>query len=247
MGGAVMARQGRRPQRQSKINSKSNTKKERDLVAIVSKNKLVGIWTGDEATSKEIPAPNDRDTRLGAMQLFQEVLEQIPTNEEEILDIKTGIYLLDIVYHTMMNPGDAYSDKTISEECRDMILPLRRMWDERCLNCFLVSEKGSSATIVSDGFEWLKELAERKVAEAYGVSYEKQQVGINSGARELSPIEQLQQQYSNAIQKKLALLSDPKGNAEQINEYNEVIRQLGMALGLETPAADTTAEQSAEE
>lgn len=242
-----MARQGRRPQRQSKINSKSNTKKERDLVAIVSKSKLVGIWTGDEATSKEMPAPNDRDTRLGAMQLFQEVLEQIPTNDEEILDIKTGIYLLDIVYHAMLNPGDAYADKNISEECRDMILPLRAMWDERCLNCFLVSEKNSSASIVSDGFDWLQEIAERKVAAAYGVDYEKQQVGVNSGAKELSPLEQMQLQFSNIMNKKLELLVDPIANAEQIKAYDSMLSQLSMALGLQqsAPIVDN-AEQSAE-
>lgn len=241
-----MARQGRRPQRQSKINSKSNTKKERDLVAIVSKSKLVGIWTGDEATSKEIAAPNDRDTRLGAFQLFEEVLEQIPTNDEEVLDIKTGIYLLDIVYNAMMNPGDAYADRNISEECRDMILPLRRMWDERCLNCFLVSEKNSSATIVSDGFDWLQEIAERKVAAAYGVDYEKQQVGVNSGARELSPLEQMQQQYSNIMNKKLELLVDPVANAEQIKAYDTALSQLGMALGIQQPTPTANAEQSAE-
>ena len=218
----IMARQGRRPQRQSKINSnRKNTAKERDLVAIVSKSKLVGIWTGDEATSKEIPAPNDRDTRLGAMQLFKEVLEQIPTNEEEILDIKTGIYLLDIVYHTMMNPGDSYADKTISEECRDMILPLRRMWDERCLNCFLVSEKGSSATIVSDGFDWLKEIAERKVAEAYGVTYEKQQIGVNSATTVSFDDSQLRK-----YQTKLAELEDKLIDADTEEEETSLSKKI---------------------
>ena len=234
-----MGRQGRRPARQSKIN-RQNNKKERDLIAIVSKNKLVGIWTGDESTSKEIVAPNDRDTRLGAMQLFSEVLDQIPTNEEEILDIKTGIYLLDIVYTAMLNPGDAYADKTISEECRDMILPLRRKWDERCLNCFLVSEKGSSATIVSDGFEWLKELAERKVAETYGVTYEKQQVG-NCSSPKLTPEQKMQEQISNLINQKTTLaIEDPVKNAETIKIINESINQLQMVLGSKNNSADST-------
>ena len=147
-------------------------KDDRDYVAIVAKNKMVGIWTGNEETSKYIMAPNDRDTRLGALQLFSEVLDKIPTNDE-LLDKQVAIYALNCVTDCFTRPGDVIRSKEVSQEAKDMMAEIAQKYNERNYNCFLVPEKGSNATIVAEGFEWLQELGERLIAEANGVTYSK--------------------------------------------------------------------------
>ena len=145
----------------------------RTYISIVSKCKLVGIWTGSEDTSKFVPAPNDRDTRLGALQLFSEVLDDIPTNETELLDKQVAIYGLDCLIDCILRPGDVIRSEAVSDEAKAMVPELIAKFMDRNYNCFLMSEKGSSATIVREGFDWLQEVSERLLAGALGVTYEK--------------------------------------------------------------------------
>ncbi len=165
---------GKRQRRRSGQSNYTNlrNRNNRDYVALVSKNKLVGIWTGDEETSRFQPAENDRDTRLTALKMFDEILEQIPTNDE-LLDKQVAIYALDCVEQCFTKPGDVIRSKEVSDEAKEMIPELAAKFAERNYNCFLVSEKGSNATIVNDGFAWLQETSERIMAGALGVTYEK--------------------------------------------------------------------------
>lgn len=162
----------RRNRRNPNTNYGERARNNRDYIAIVSKNKLVGIWTGKEESSKVIAAPNDRDTRLGALQLFDEVLDRIPENDD-LLDKQVAIYGLDCLINCILRPGDVVRSTEISDEVKDMIPALIEKYTARSYNCFLVSEKGSNATIVSEGFDWLQEMAERFTAQAMGVTYEK--------------------------------------------------------------------------
>ena len=150
-------------------------KDDRDYIAIVAKNKMVGIWTGNEETSKYIMATNDRDTRLGALQLFSEILDKIPTNDD-LLDKQVAIYALNCVTDCFTRPGDIIRSKEVSQEAKDLMAEIAVKYNERNYNCFLVPEKNSNATIVAEGFEWLQELGERLIAEANGVTYTKNAV-----------------------------------------------------------------------
>ena len=175
----------RRNRRNPNTNYGERSKNNRDYIAIVSKNKLVGIWTGKEETSKVIAAPNDRDTRLGALQLFDEVLDRIPENHD-LLDKQVAIYCLDCLFNCILRPGDVIRSSEISDEVKEMIPALVEKYTARNYNCFLVSEQGSNATIVSEGFDWLQEMAERFTAQAMGVTYEKKDTNANSSAPEMS-------------------------------------------------------------
>ena len=221
---------GNRKNRPSRQYGYKNRKDDRDYVAIVSKSKLLGIWTGDESTSKIIAAPNDRDTRLGAFRLFDEVLDKIPTNDD-LLDKQVAIYGLDILVNAILRPGDVVRNGDITEEVQEMLEPMREKYFDRNYNCFLVSEKGSEASIVKEGFDWLQETAERKAAAAFGVSYEKQNFGTTTtGPRELSPMEKLQVKYNDIMDKKLELLMDPVGNEKQIAAYDAALNQIERML-----------------
>ena len=175
----------RRNRRNPNTNYGERARNNRDYIAIVSKSKLVGIWTGAEESSKVIAAPNDRDTRLGALQLFDEVLDRIPENHE-LLDKQVAIYGLDCLINCILRPGDVVRSTEISDEVKDMIPALVKKYTARNYNCFLVSEKGSNATIVTEGFDWLQEMAERLTAQAMGVTYEKKDTNANSSAPEMS-------------------------------------------------------------
>lgn len=179
------------------VNSNYATRKDdRDYVAIVAKNKMVGIWTGNEETSKYIMAPNDRDTRLGALQLFSEVLDKIPTNDE-LLDKQVAIYALNCVTDCFNRPGDIIRSKEVSQEAKDMMIEIAQKYNERNFNCFLVPEKGSNATIVAEGFEWLQELGERLIAEANGVTYSKVAVKEETTAvAHKTPLQKLEDKLS---------------------------------------------------
>lgn len=179
------------------VNSNYATRKDdRDYIAIVAKNKMVGIWTGNEETSKYIMAPNDRDTRLGALQLFSEILDRIPTNDE-LLDKQVAIYALNCVTDCFTRPGDIIRSKEVSQEAKDMMAEIAQKYNERNYNCFLVPEKGSNATIVAEGFEWLQELGERLIAEANGVTYSKVAVKEETTAvAHKSPLQKLEDKLS---------------------------------------------------
>lgn len=179
------------------VNSNYATRKDdRDYVAIVAKNKMVGIWTGNEETSKYIMAPNDRDTRLGALQLFSEILDKIPTNDE-LLDKQVAIYALNCVTDCFTRPGDIIRSKEVSQEAKDMMAELMVKYNERNFNCFLVPEKNSNATIVAEGFEWLQELGERLIAEANGVTYSKVAVKEETTAvAHKTPLQKLEDKLS---------------------------------------------------
>ena len=171
-------------------------KDDRDYVAIVAKNKMVGIWTGNEETSKYIMAPNDRDTRLGALQLFSEILDKIPTNDD-LLDKQVAIYALNCVTDCFTRPGDIIRSKEVSQEAKDMMAEIAVKYNERNYNCFLVPEKNSNATIVAEGFEWLQELGERLIAEANGVTYSKVAVKEETTAvAHKSPLQKLEDKLS---------------------------------------------------
>lgn len=145
-------------------------KDDRDYIAIVSKNKMVAIWTGEEDSSKYIMAPNDRDTRLGALQLLDEVLDRIPENSE-LLDKQVVIYALDCLYDCIFKPGDVVRSNTISDEVKEMIPAIIEKYTARNYNCFLMSERHSHATIVKAGFDWLQNISEKTIASANGVEY----------------------------------------------------------------------------
>lgn len=171
-------------------------KDDRDYIAIVAKNKMVGIWTGNEETSKYIMAPNDRDTRLGALQLFSEILDKIPTNDD-LLDKQVAIYALNCVTDCFTRPGDIIRSKEVSQEAKDMMAEIAVKYNERNYNCFLVPEKNSNATIVAEGFEWLQELGERLIAEANGVTYSKVAVKEETTAvAHKSPLQKLEDKLS---------------------------------------------------
>lgn len=191
----------RRNRRNPNTNYGERRANNRDYIAIVSKNKLVGIWTGAEETSKVIAAPNDRDTRLGALQLFDEVLDRIPENHE-LLDKQVAIYGLDCLINCILRPGDVVRSTEISDEVKDMIPALVEKYTARNYNCFLVSEKGSNATIVSEGFDWLQEMAERFTAQAMGVTYEKKDAKPTTAEAHKSPLEKLEDKLS-AIQEEI--------------------------------------------
>lgn len=175
----------RRNRRNPNTNYGERARNNRDYIAIVSKSKLVGIWTGKEETSKVIAAPNDRDTRLGALQLFDEVLDRIPENHD-LLDKQVAIYGLDCLVNCILRPGDVVRSTEISDEVKEMIPALVEKYIARNYNCFLVSEKGSNATIVGEGFDWLQEMAERFTAQAMGVNYEKKDTNGSASAPEMS-------------------------------------------------------------
>ena len=173
----------------------ASRKDDRTYVAIVAKNKMVGIWTGNEETSKYVMAPNDRDTRLGALQLFSEVLDQIPTNDE-LLDKQVAIYALNCVTDCFTRPGDIIRSTEVSKEAKEMLPELMEKFNERNFNCFLVPEKGSNATIVAEGFEWLQELCERLIAEANGVTYTKNTVKEEAPVAHKTPLQKLEDKLS---------------------------------------------------
>lgn len=176
----------------------NNRKDNRDYIAIVSKNKLVGIWTGDEDSSTFEPAPNDRDTRLGALKLFDEVLDKIPTNDEKLLDKQVAIYALDCLMNCFAKPGDIMRSDSVSDEAKEMIPELALKYFERSYNCFLVSESGSNATIVKEGFDWLQEASERLTASALGVTYEKKNEKKSSATTVvLTPLQQLESKLAD--------------------------------------------------
>ena len=179
------------------VNSNYATRKDdRDYIAIVAKNKMVGIWTGNEETSKYIMAPNDRDTRLGALQLFSEILDKIPTNDD-LLDKQVAIYALNCVTDCFTRPGDIIRSKEVSQEAKDMMAEIAVKYNERNYNCFLVPEKNSNATIVAEGFEWLQELGERLIAEANGVTYTKNAVKQEETAvAHKTPLQKLEDKLS---------------------------------------------------
>lgn len=191
-----MARNRRRSGRNVQSNYQSR-KNDRDYVAIVSKNKLVGIWTGEEDSSKFEPAPNDRDTRLGALKLFDEVLDRIPTNDE-LLDKQVAIYALDCLMSCFTNPGDIIRSDSVSQEAKDMIPELAQKYFDRSYNCFLVSAGGSNASIVKEGFDWLQETSERLAASALGVNYEKPEdkKASNTVATHKTPLQKLEDKLS---------------------------------------------------
>ena len=178
----------RRNRRNPNTNYGERARNNRDYIAIVSKSKLVGIWTGAEESSKVIAAPNDRDTRLGALQLFDEVLDRIPENHE-LLDKQVAIYGLDCLINCILRPGDVVRSTEISDEVKEMIPALVKKYTDRNYNCFLVSEKGSNATIVTEGFDWLQEMAERLLAGALGVTYEKKDAKPATAEAHKSPLE----------------------------------------------------------
>lgn len=178
----------RRNRRNPNTNYGERAKNNRDYIAIVSKNKLVGIWTGKEEDSKVIAAPNDRDTRLGALKLFDEVLDRIPENHD-LLDKQVAIYGLDCLINCILRPGDVVRSTEVSNEAKEMIPALTKKYMERSYNCFLVSEKGSNATIVTEGFDWLQEMAERFTAEALGVNYEKKAPNTAAPAEHKTPLQ----------------------------------------------------------
>ena len=172
-------------------------KDDRDYVAIVAKNKLVGIWTGVEEESNFAPAPNDRDTRLGALKLFDEVLDRIPTNDEKLLDKQVAVYALDCLMKCFTNPGDIMRSDSVSEEAKELIPELALKYFDRSYNCFLVSESGSNATIVKDGFDWLQEASERLAAQALGVTYEKKEdKAATTVAVHKTPLQKLEDKLS---------------------------------------------------
>ena len=179
------------------VNSNYATRKDdRDYIAIVAKNKMVGIWTGNEETSKYIMAPNDRDTRLGALQLFSEILDKIPTNDD-LLDKQVAIYALNCVTDCFTRPGDIIRSKEVSQEAKDMMAEIAQKYNDRNYNCFLVPEKNSNATIVAEGFEWLQELGERLIAEANGVTYTKNAVKQEETAvAHKTPLQKLEDKLS---------------------------------------------------
>lgn len=163
----IMARNRR--ERNVKSNYTSR-KDDRTYVSIISKNKLVGIWTGDESTSKYVAAPNDRDTRLGALRLLDEVLDSIPTNDE-LLDKQVAIYGINCLVDCFTKAGDVIRSKEVSQEAKDMIPEIARKLFERNYNCFLIDTRNSNASIVKDGFDWLQDVTEKNNGAANGVEY----------------------------------------------------------------------------
>ena len=186
----------RRNRRNPNTNYGERARNNRDYIAIVSKSKLVGIWTGAEESSKVIAAPNDRDTRLGALQLFDEVLDRIPENHE-LLDKQVAIYGLDCLINCILRPGDVVRSTEISDEVKEMIPALVEKYTARNYNCFLVSEKGSNATIVTEGFDWLQEMAERLTAQAMGVTYEKKDANSAAPTEHKTPLQKLEDKLSD--------------------------------------------------
>ena len=187
----------RRARRNTNVNyGQRNNKNNRDFVAIVSKSKLVGIWTGEEETSTYIPAPNDRDTRLGAMQLLDEVLDRIPTNDE-LLDKQVVIYCLDCLADCVLRPGDVIRAEGVSAEAKEMVPALVQKLADRSFNCFVMRESGSNATIVADGFAWLQDEAERKVGEAMGVHYEKKSAKAPAVEEHKTPLQKLEDKLAD--------------------------------------------------
>ena len=186
----------RRNRRNPNTNYGERARNNRDYIAIVSKSKLVGIWTGAEESSKVIAAPNDRDTRLGALQLFDEVLNRIPENHE-LLDKQVAIYGLDCLINCILRPGDVVRSTEISDEVKEMIPALVKKYTDRNYNCFLVSEKGSNATIVTEGFDWLQEMAERLTAQAMGVTYEKKDANSAAPTEHKTPLQKLEDKLSD--------------------------------------------------
>jgi hypothetical protein len=85
----------------------------------------------------------------------------------------------------------------VSQEAKDMMAELMVKYNERNFNCFLVPEKGSNATIVAEGFEWLQELGERLIAEANGVTYSKVAVKEETTAvAHKTPLQKLEDKLS---------------------------------------------------
>ena len=189
-----MAR-NRRSNRRTESNYQSR-KDDRTYVAIVSKNKLVGVWTGEEDTSRFVPAPNDRDTRLGALELFSEVLDDIPTNDT-LLDKQVAIYGINCLVDCFTKPGDIIRSKEVSEEAKEMIPELARKYFERSYNCFLVETRNSNATIVNEGFNWLQEASERLAAQAMGVTYEKKDANSAAPTEHKTPLQKLEDKLSD--------------------------------------------------
>lgn len=217
---------GRAPRKQRNAgyqNYNNPVKENRDYVAIVSKNKMVGIWTGSEESSKYVMAPNDRDTRLGALELFDEVLDRIPTNDQ-LLDRQVVIYSLDCLFDCIMRPGDVVRSEKVSDEAKAMIPGLIQKYIDRSFNCFLMSAGKSNAEIVRGGFDWLQDISERTIAEANGVHYEKKSEK-KAPAEFKSPL-QVQQEKLNAAYDELdeAYDNDDEAKAAKLESKIERLK-----------------------
>ena len=115
-------------------------------------------------------------------------MDRIPENHE-LLDKQVAIYGLDCLINCILRPGDVVRSTEISDEVKEMIPALVKKYTDRNYNCFLVSEKGSNATIVTEGFDWLQEMAERLTAQAMGVTYEKKDAKPATAEAHKSPLE----------------------------------------------------------
>ena len=107
------------------------------------------------------------DTKLNMFEQLRDVLETIPCHTEELLDKQVAIYVPSAITG---NLGDMYrSDKY--ESCQEIMLEVDDMLRDRALNCFVVDIRGSQATIVQHGYEFVREESKRANAQADGVEY----------------------------------------------------------------------------
>lgn len=215
----AMAR-NRRSNRNVQSNYKSR-KDDRTYVAIISKNKLVGIWTGAEESSKYVAAPNDRDTRLGALRLLDEVLDSIPTNDE-LLDKQVAIYGINCLTDCFTKPGDIIRSSEVSAEAKEMIPEIAQKLFDRSYNCFLVDTRHSNATIVKDGFDWLQDVTEKNNGAANGVEYTDRPKS-NASAEVKSPL-QVQQEKLNAAYDELDAAYDADDEAKAAKLESKIER-----------------------
>lgn len=214
----AMAR-NRRSNRNVQSNYKSR-KDDRTYVSIISKNKLVGIWTGDESTSKYVAAPNDRDTRLGALRLLDEVLDSIPTNDD-LLDKQVAIYGINCLTDCFTKPGDIIRSSEVSQEAKELIPDIARKLFDRSYNCFLIDTRNSNATIVKDGFDWLQDVTEKNNGAANGVEYADKPK--TSAVESKSPL-QVQQDKLNAAYDELDAAYDADDEAKAAKIESKIER-----------------------
>lgn len=170
------------------------------------------------------------DTKLGMFEQLRDVLEMIPTNDDELLEKQVAIYVPGAIFG---NIGDMYrSDKY--ETCRDIMLEVHELLHDRSLNCFLVDITGSRATIVQHAYDFVKEQSKEANAKASGKEY-------------VAPAKKSEATANNVIADKIAQLEVQLADAMIDGDDDKVARIESAIARLSKTAPKAKAEEPADE
>lgn len=169
------------------------------------------------------------DTKLGMFEQLRDVLDNIPTNAEEILEKPVAIYVPGaICFHNSKDNKtlcDMYRNDKYST-CKDIMIEVSNMLQDRALNCFIVDITGSGATIVRSAYDYVKEESKKANAQASGKEY-------------VAPTKPTATVSNNAIADKIAQLEMQIADAIIEGDDNKVARiesAIARLKGVSAPA-----------